>query len=193
MKGLFSSLVAAAVVILFATQVLAATLVVADFNSGNKLNNIAGKFGTWDYFPGDNTQSVKMILNPGVKHGDIGFSLQIDYDVDSPNMAYNGFWMKLQDTNLTAYDKLTLWIKGDETAGFTTQISLELKDSNKVANKYTLTGITKNWQQVSIPLTSFAGDANLKMADEFIVVFSDIVCAGKKQGTIYIDDIEFKK
>lgn len=170
-----------------------ATLVIADFDSGKVPNNIGGEFETWNKDPSDTTQGCKVNFNPEIRHGDKGFSLEIDYDVDSPNSAYNGLWMKLQDRDISRYSNLTFWIKGDEAAGFPSKIALELRDSKGEVGKYTLSGITKDWQEVSIPIKDFSGLADTGSVSEFMIVFDDMTCSDKKQGAIYIDDITFVK
>jgi hypothetical protein len=193
MKRISSMIVIITVSFLFAAAASAATLIIADFDSGDKPNNIKGDFGTWNRDEADPTQGCKMNFNNEILHNAKGFCLQFDYDVDSPNPAYNGFWMNLEAQNLSQYDKLTFWVKGDEKAGFSSKIKIELKNSKGEVGKYTLTGITKDWQQVSIPVKQFAGLADLTSMKEFVVVFDDITCAGNKKGTIYIDDIAFVK
>jgi len=176
-----------------ATGVYAATLVVADFDSGTKPNNIGGDFGAWNKDEADMTQGCRESFDSIVKRGNKGFSLRLDYDVDSPNPAYNGFWMKLQNADISKYDKLSFWIKGDETVGFSPKIKLELKNGRGEVGKFTVTNVTKDWQEVVIPLSSFVGLNDKAGMTEFVIVFDDITCAAKKQGTIYIDDITFVK
>jgi len=171
----------------------AATLVIADFDTGDKPNNVGGDFGAWDKDPNDTTQGCKINFNPDTKHGDKGFAVQVDYDVDSPNPAYNGVWMKLNSADGTQYDKVTFWIKGDEVAGFSPKMKLELKNDKGEVGKYVVSNITKDWQEVSIPLSSFGGLTDKSSLSEFVIVFDDMTCAAKKQGTVYIDDIAFVK
>jgi hypothetical protein len=193
MKTLLSSLAALAVVLMLAGQVSAATLVIADYNTGSKPNNIGGDFGAWNKDEADQTQGCKMDFSSAEMHGGTGSSVQLDYDVDSPNPAYNGFWMKLQNKDASQYDKLSLWIKGDSTAGFSPKVKLELKNAKGEVGKYTVSNITADWQEIVIPLAQFGGLTDLKSMTEFVIVFDDMTCAGKKQGTIYIDDIAFVK
>ena len=176
-----------------ANVVHAATLLVADFDSGSKPNNIGGDFGAWNKDEADQTQGCKNDFDANVKHGDKGFSTRLDYDVDSPNPAYNGFWMKLQSTDISKYDKLSFWVKGDETAGFSAKIKLELKNGKGEVGRYMVTTVTKDWQEIVIPLSQFAGLTDLTSMTEFVIVFDDMTCAAKKQGTIYIDDIALVK
>jgi hypothetical protein len=197
MKTILSSFTALAVVfavvLMFAGQASAATLVIADFNTGDKPNNIGGDFGAWNRDEADQTQGCQMNFNQTDMHGGTGSSLQLDYDVDSPNPAYNGFWMKLQNQDVSQYDKLSLWIKGDATAGHSTKVKLELKNAKGEVGKYTVSNITSDWQEIVIPLAQFGGLTDLTSMTEFVVVFDDMTCAAKKQGTIYIDDIAFVK
>ena len=53
--------------------------------------------------------------------------------------------------------------------------------------------VTKDWQEIVIPLASFAGLTDKTAMTEFVIVLDDMTCAAKKQGTIYIDDIALVK
>ncbi|MFH1779061.1 MAG: carbohydrate binding domain-containing protein [Candidatus Omnitrophota bacterium] len=193
MKILMSITLVTTFILLFITTALAATLVVADFDLGDKPNNIGGDFGAWNKDESDDSQGCKNSFNSDIKHSTRGYSVQLDYDVDSPRPAYNGFWMELEGQNISKFDKLSLWIKGDDVSGFSKKIKLELKNTKGEVGKYTITNLTKDWQQVNIPLKEFKGLNDLKSMTEFVIVFDDITCAAKKTGTIYIDDIAFVK
>ena len=168
----------------------AATLLVDDFDRGEKPNALGGDFGSWDKDPSDPTQKCTIAFDKANAFGGAGYSLKLDYDVDSPNPAYNGFWMKLQSMDLSAYKKLTFYIRGDATKGFTPQIKLELKNGKEVG-RYLLKGVTEQWQQVSIPLKDFVGLSDWKGMTEFVVVFDDLTST-KKVGAVYLDEITFE-
>ena len=168
----------------------AATLLVDDFDRGEKPNALGGDFGSWDKDPSDPTQRCTIAFDKANAFGGVGYSLKIDYDVDSPNPAYNGFWMKLQGTDLSTYQKLTLYVRGDSVRGFTPQIKLELKNGTEVG-RYLLKGVTDQWQQVSISLKDFVGLTGWKGMTEFVIVFDDLTST-KKVGTIYLDEIAFE-
>ncbi|MDD5644707.1 MAG: carbohydrate binding domain-containing protein [bacterium] len=163
-----------------------AETVLADFNSGSSPNNVGGGLGAWDKDPQDSTQTCRESFDSMIKRGNSGYSLKLDYDVDSPNPAFNGFWMKLNNKNLSQYQTLNLWIKGDSSRGYTERFKIELKTPDGVG-KYYITGISSDWQKFSIPLSSF-GLGSLHSCDELVIVFEDQV-ATDKDGTIYIDDI----
>ena len=168
----------------------AATLLVDDFNRGEKPNALGGDYGAWNKDESDPTQKCTNSFDKPNAYGGAGYALKLDYDVDSPNPAYNGFWMKLQGTNVTGYKSLVLYVKGDAGRGYTAQIKLELKNGSEVG-KYLLKGLTDDWQQVSIPLKEFAGLSDLSGLTEFVVVFDDLTST-KKVGTIYLDEISFE-
>ena len=168
-------------------------LVIADFDTGDKPNNIGGDFGAWDKDPNDDTQGTVMSFATDDAKGDpSGYSIRLDYDVDSPNPAYNGFWMKLNGDDATAYNTLNFFIKGDAAAGYTKRIKIELKDMSNKPSVYMVSGITDQWQKISIPFEKFRRIENWSALNEFVVVFDDIN-SNPKKGTIYIDDISLSK
>lgn len=189
-QGISRLTVVAALLLGLATSAWAATLLVDDFDRGEKPNALGGDFGSWDKDPSDPTQKCTIAFDKASAFGGVGYSLKMDYDVDSPNPAYNGFWMKLQSADLSAYKKLTFYVRGDSTNSFTPQIKLELKNGKEVG-RYLLKGITDQWQQVSVPLKDFVGITDWKGMTEFVVVFDDLTST-KKVGTIYLDEIAFE-
>jgi hypothetical protein len=167
-------------------------LIIANFNSGEKPNNIGGNFGAWNKDPSDPTQWCRESFDNVSRHGDSGFSMKLDYSVDSPNPAYNGFWMMLPNFDASKYDVLNLWVKGDAKTGYTTVFKIELKNATKQIGRYYITSVSDQWQEVSIPLSEFRGLIDRTSLTEFVVVFEDRMASNKK-GVIYIDDIRFIK
>lgn len=169
----------------------ASELVVSDFDTGDKPNNIGGDFGSWDKDPNDETQMCQMSFESDDALGDkLGYSIRLDYDVDSPNPAYNGFWMKLNDLDATPYNTVNFYVKGDAAAGFTKRIKVELKDSTKQPSPFILSGLTDQWQKFSIPFEKFRRIKNWDSLAEFVIVFDDLN-SNPKSGTIFIDHITF--
>jgi len=176
---------------LFAAQGAAAgkELVIADFNTGDKPNNIGGDFGAWDKDPNDDTQSCKMSFEPEDALSDpAGYSVKMDYDVDSANPAYNGFWMKLNNLDATAYNTLNFYMKGSADKGFTKRVKIELKDSTMKPSQFIVSGITDKWQKFSIPFEKFPRIQNWNALSEVVVVFDD-VNSNPKTGTVYLDQV----
>ena len=165
---------------------------VADFNTGEKPNNIGGDFGAWSKDPTDFTQGCSEAFDSVNRRGTTGFSMKLDYSVDSKNPAYNGFWMFLQNFDASKYDNLALWVKGDGKIGYTTVFKIELKNASKQVGRYYVTNVTDGWQDIVIPLKDFKGITDFSNLSELVVVFEDRIASNKK-GVVYLDDIRFTK
>ncbi|MCK4519139.1 MAG: hypothetical protein KAU12_03360 [Candidatus Omnitrophica bacterium] len=168
-----------------ATQVWAQEVYIDNFNTGSKPNALGGDSGVFDFQPTDFSQCCVDIYDSAEKHGDSGFSMRLNYDVDSADPAYNGYWSKLNGFDTTGHTKLVLWVKGD-----TTVFKIELKNNEGEKGEYYITGVTADWKKVEVPLENFEGLTNLSSLSEFVVVFEDRI-ASRKEGTIWIDDIYF--
>lgn len=199
MKMKFASLMALMMVMAFGLsvnvkQALAGEeLVVSDFDTGDKPNNIGGDFGGWDKDPNDETQGTQMSFEPDDALGDpAGYAIRLDYDVDSPNPAYNGFWMKMNGEDASKYNTLNFYIKGDAANGFTKRMKIELKDMTNKPSPYIVSGITEQWQKISIPFEKFRRITDWSAMNEFVVVFDDIN-SNPKKGTVLIDHITLSK
>jgi len=169
-----------------------AQLLVADYDSGDKPNNVGGDMGCWNKDPNDKSQGCSMsFTGEGSGRGGKGRVLALDYDVNSPNEAFDGYWMTLQNKDVSPYKKLSLWVRGDTEKGFSKSIKIELKNSAKEQATYTLSGITGEWKRFVIPLSEFGELKSYSSMTEFVVRFDDKVNADKKEGRIYVDDIAF--
>ena len=176
-----------------ATAPAANELVIADFDTGDKPNNIGGDFGGWDKDPNDESQGTQMSFDTDDSQGDAsGYAIRLDYDVDSPNPAYNGFWMKLNGEDATAYNTLNFYVKGDAKAGFTKRFKIELKDMTNKPSAYIVSGVTDQWQKISIPFEKFRRIENWNSLNELVFVFDDIN-SSPKTGSILVDQITFSK
>jgi len=181
---------------LIAVSLLAATawagelLVVDDFFYGQKPNALGGDFGAWNMYPDDATQRTIDQFDQEHAYGGVGYCVRLDYDVDSPNPAYNGFWMKLRGVDLQPYTNLHLVLRGDPNRPYTRQLYVELKNKQEIG-RYLLKGITDTWQVFRIPLAAFEGLHDLSQMTELVIVFDD-QHATQKVGTIYLDEIMFE-
>ncbi|MBI4388273.1 MAG: hypothetical protein HY582_04460 [Candidatus Omnitrophica bacterium] len=166
-------------------------MIVADFNTGDKPNNVGGDFGAWDKDPNDETQGCKLSFESNDAAGDsTGYAIRLDYDVDSANPAYNGFWMKLNGFDATQYNTLNFYMKGDAEKGFSPRVKIELKGPDGVSSPYIVSGITDQWQEFSIPFERFRRVTDWSALSEFVVVFDDIN-SNPKTGTIFVDNVRF--
>ena len=166
------------------------TIAVDDFNDGSSPNFLAGQFGAWDKDVNDETQTCVDSFDSDIKMGEEGFSLKLDYDVDSPNPAYNGFWMNLGKLNLDTYSSLVFYVRGDKEAGYTTQFKIEFKNEKGEVGTFLVTGVSDEWTKIVVPRRKVAGLSDWSAVTQLVVVFDD-VNSTVKDGVIYIDDISF--
>jgi len=168
-------------------------VIIADFDSGDRPNNIGGDFGSWDKDPEDATQSCRAGFDAENADGlnVDGFSLRLIYDVNSPNEAYNGFWMKLEGVDLSEYNTLNLDIRGDAEKGFTDRLKIELK-SFEQKDFFYVGNVGSEWKRVKIPLKEFRKIKNFSAMNEFVIVFEDSMSV-PKSGAILIDNISFSR
>ncbi|OED35783.1 hypothetical protein AB834_04145 [PVC group bacterium (ex Bugula neritina AB1)] len=166
-------------------------LLVDDFDDTSKPNFLGGDFGAWDKDPRDQTQFCADSFDSDVRKGDSGYSLKLDYDVDSPNPAYNGFWMSLNDVDLRRYNSVVFHVAGSKKEGYTSQFKVEIKGQDGEIGNYLVRGITSSWKKIVVPFRKFAGIQDWSKIREFVIVFDDVY-ATDKDGVIYIDDVSFQ-
>ena len=171
-------------------QPAAGRYMIADFDQPGWQTNLKDPFGTWDRDPDDPTQFCRARLVDEPRVGSSGYSLMLDYNVHSPNPAFNGFWMKLPSIRLRDFQALSFAVKGDPDRGFTRRVRLELKDKKHIAS-YTLDGIQAEWVRMHIPLNVFQGIEKLKTATEFVLVFDDKTVT-EPSGAIFLDEVAFE-
>lgn len=167
-----------------------ADLMVADFNSGQKPNNIGGDFGAWIKDPNDPAQGCIESFDAKDRFGNKGYSLRLIYSVASKNPAFGGLWMRLQNLDATKFSAVAFRVRGDAGMGYTKTFKVELKDALDQSSHTYVNNVTDQWQDVVIPLSQFEGMANARKLKEFVITFEDTT-ATAKQGVIYIDDIRF--
>lgn len=176
---------------LIASVAFAEELMIADFDKGEKPNNLQGDFGGWSKDPTDAKGICIESFDAVNKVGEKGFGMKLDYDVSSAKGTYNGFWMQLNNLDASKYTTLSFVVKGDKS-GYTTAAKIEIKNSKGQVGKTYITDIKEEWQQVDIPLKDMKGLTDTTSLTEFVVVFESNIASNKK-GIIYIDNIKFVK
>ena len=168
-------------------------------------NLLGGRRGVWTEYPGDSESGITEWINSDVKYGG-RCALEIMYDVDSPRQAIVGYYFNLNDDSvkiqdLTPYTKIVFFIKGDQEKGFTTRFQIELRrlEQTKEGERFTITGITKLWQQFTVLFEHFRSFDDFNpitdwstIAELWLIFADDCVDQDKKSGKIYIDDIYFE-
>ncbi len=174
-------------------------LVLADFNSGDKPNNVGGDFGGWDKDPNDSTQGCQLSFDTdNVKGQKSGYSIRLTYDVDSPNLAYNGFWMKLNGVNAMDFNTLNFYAKGDLSKGYPSDLCIQLQDnveqekrdpgSMYFSNLLCVPGLSRDWQKFSVPFSGIPNLVNRGDLRELLIVFRGDVTY-PKTGAVLIDQV----
>jgi len=176
-------------VVALAALTSAQALTVADFDTGDKPNNLGGDFGAWDKDPADSSQSCVEGFDEGNTRQGLGYCMRLKYDVDSENAAFNGFWMKLEQVDASPFSKLVFWAKGDASSGFTTALKVELKTPSERGATY-IDGISPKWSRFEIPLADFY-ISDLSELNECVMVFEDRTC-DPKEGVIFVDDVSLE-
>ena len=159
-------------------------LVVADFNSGVKPNNLGQDWGAWNYDPSDPDQGCRDSIEAR--------ALRLDYDVQSSKPAFNGFWMRLGGLDVASYEWLSFQVRGGRDGKFTKRFKVELKNQKGERASYLVQVLSSEWQPIRIPFKKNPAVTDWSHLVEFVVVFDDVLATYKK-GTIYLDEIEFQK
>lgn len=167
------------------------TLMIDDFRKkGN--NNLKGSVNPWSFNPDDTSQGCKAVNKKDPQVGDKGAYLQINYDVESLNQAFNGVYWELKDADFSSFYAISFYVKGDKEKGFTSVFKLELKNNNGQTGSYFVQGVTEEWQKITLPLVDFKGISDFTSMKEFTVVFVDSEVT-KKEGSILIYDLAVNK
>jgi hypothetical protein len=172
------------------TLAVSADLMVADFNSGAKPNNLGGDFGCWIKDPNDPMQGCIESFDAKNRYGNKGYALRLIYSVASKKPAFGGLWMRLPNLDASRFNALAFRVRGDPAMGYTKVLKVELKDAVDQASDHYVRDVTDQWQDVVIPLSDFQGMANARRLTQFVIVIEDTT-ATAKQGVIYLDDIRF--
>lgn len=168
-------------------------LLIDDFNDGDLVNQAGGNWEIWLRTQDDDTQYCKAEFVKDDALGDpAGQSVRLDYDVDSPNPAYNGFRANFNNLDATGYKTLYFYLKGDPIEGLTQKVKVELIGPDKRPSPHVIDGITGKWQKFSIPLSEFFLIQDWKALQQFVLVFADILNL-PKTGTLYLDQVSFSK
>lgn len=183
-------------VVVCSLRVFAAPLMIANFEHGN-LDDVGGKISTWTSNSLDTTQGCRLeivplysVMGKGDKEAHV---LRVGYDVASTGPAINGIRMGLNNIDLSRYDQFSMLIKGNPTAGFTTQFKLEFINNRGERAGYLLKGITDQWQRIAIPMKNIKSGGSMKdwsNMRELLFRFDDLTVT-QKEGVLYIDEVAF--
>jgi hypothetical protein len=172
-------------------------LLLHNFESGELINALGGSSGSWLLNPDDPNQYCQVSLDSQSPWGQKGFSLKLEYDMDSTEQAQGGFWTSLLRKDLSVYDHLEFYVRGDP-AGSTSRFRVEFKKSKdpnsyeKLVGSFMVEGVDSTWKKVSIPLNKMSGLTERTEVEEFVIVLKDRL-VDQKKGTLYFDEIRLVK
>ncbi len=176
----------------------AGTFLLADFDrDGGSEGEWESPFGSWLGQPRTGEQNVTVSLNPNVRYGASGHSLQLTWNLESLEAIHGGAWLRLsrgQEAafNAADYKTLTFFVKGSEgPEGYTGRMKVELR-SPAGAGAVVVHGIGTQWKQFQVPLAQFAGLGDPSRLTELVFVL-DSSFITDQAGTIYIDDVALAK
>jgi hypothetical protein len=158
-----------------------APLMVDNFNDGTGLNALRG----WITSYTTSTATITHGYDYLTAYGDTGASQAITYMV--PSNEYAVWQTSLEAVNLSNYDALSFMIKGaagDERPNIYMYDSLGKKG---FINIETYHEVTRDWQNISIPLQNFGHDIDLTSLATLQIAFE----WEQMQGTVYLDNIQF--
>ena len=178
-------------------------LIVYHFDEADIQKKLAVDFGTWELHPSYLTELVIVKPTDEKEAEEFGNILRVAYDVsiaeeDLPYANYpvfNGIWFRLADADLSDYDTLIFYVRGDSDLGFTRRFKVELKNNEGEIGKFYVNDIGNSWRRIEIPLAmikTVSGKQlkSLKSMKEMTVVFEKEEVTNKK-GVIYLDNIYF--
>jgi hypothetical protein len=104
-----------------------------------------------------------------------------------------GIWFRLGGTDLSPYSQLTFDIKvnSEENAPEESRVELKRADIQEVS-ALPITGITTEWQTLSLNLSDFEGNLS-SMDDMEELVFMFEAGQGRRTGEIYLDNIVLRR
>jgi len=136
---------------------------------------------------GEPSQGCVLSFDSNREHGKEGFSLKLDYNLNSPNNNLNGYRIRFGEKITNIFDGIVFYVKGDKNAGFTTKFKIIFK-SMKESGTYPVTGVTSSWKLVPILFSEVEGISDWSRVNE-LDIFFDSQTATKLEGAICVDDI----
>ncbi len=107
-------------------------------------------------------------------------------------VGWTGFWIRLEDADLSPYSQLVFDIKADSQENVPEGIKIELKRAGgQEVSILRISGITTDWQTMHVNLRDFEGSlASLTDMEELVFMFE--ANGSRKTGVIYLDNIALR-
>ena len=145
--------------------------------------------GTWKHHVLDSNQGIRIeLVDQDAANKEGGKSLAIHFDVDSPNPAMVGCWIKLGNQDLSGFDTLHFSLKSGRGGRFKGSVAVQFTDSLYRKSAYLVSQVKEEWIDYRIPLKKFPRISNWSGIREFEIIMDD-TNAIPKEGTLWIDEI----
>ena len=167
--------------------------VLDDFNDRCPPNNRGGNEGVW------NSEEALIVpyFDNKTPHCGCGCSLRLNYNITATGSAGGYWWFfkgcpEFEPADISDYNAFSLWMKGNEEEGCTTNFYLEFADENWNKAIKEVSGIDNNWAKISVDLNSLKSaypKVNWEKMRQVAIVLNQSITA--KTGTLYFDDLDF--
>ncbi|MCB2156600.1 hypothetical protein KQI84_17120 [bacterium] len=165
------------------------SILIDDFEGTDPMRNrLGGQLVTWKRDAADDTVNFNVSLEKVQRDGAMTGAMRIDYDVDSPNLAFGGATFDLEGIDASGARSVQFWAKGTPN-----DLKIELHGAGGVGVAR-LNGLSETeWRHFTIPYTQFGGMiTDWSRLTQFFIVFEDGHSV-PKEGTLWLDDLKIAR
>lgn len=142
--------------------------------------------GTWEHNILDSEQRVTHEIDR--KAGEV----RVQFDVASSHPAMGGYWLKINDRNLSGFESLHLQLKAESDPPFSGNVALQFTDRDNRKAPYILSGVRSEWREFAVPLQKFRRIRDWSAVKTFEIVIDDIH-ARPKEGVLFLKEVSLVK
>ena len=158
-----------------------------DFNDGKPLVN---RVTPWTAAGG---AAPKLDLTTSPRRGKKGLALRVRYDLAAPSAPLQGLLLRLPEMDVSAYDHLSLWVRGDRRQGFPHQLRVRFlapdeSPTGQAGEGFTVIGLNEEWRQLLIPLNPLSGIRD-GVRPSLLFLQLDPALVEDRQGVFFLDDV----
>ena len=175
-------------------------LILHDFDRADQTNNLGGSSYTWTSSWDDSTSESEFTLVSTERRGNHGNALHLFYEFNPDNSlrSRTGFRTDLNNLDVSDYDHVEFWIKGDKDRGYGRDLRIAfLKPESEFpqyekSGSYVVKGIKDDWERIRVPLNIMNGIEDWTNLKALIISFHSRRSKTKK-GAYYVDEFALIK
>jgi hypothetical protein len=158
--------------------------VIADFDICIGVTNSGGSTGV--VFDDSSNDQMEASF---VREAGRGCVAKMEYDMEGET----GFWLRLGDIDLSPYTELAFDIKVNSQTNAPKAYRVELKRADiQEVSVLPITGITTEWQTLSVDLSEFEDNlSSMDYMEELVFMFE--AGQGRRTGEIYLDNVVLRR